>query len=47
VYDLAEIGCEGVIIGKAIYEGRITLKELTKINQDTPVVKAKDSGGSK
>lgn len=25
---LAEIGCEGVIIGKAIYEGRIGLKEL-------------------
>ncbi len=25
---LAEIGCEGAIIGKAIYEGRITLKQL-------------------
>lgn len=25
---LAEVGCKGVIIGKAIYEGRITLKEL-------------------
>jgi phosphoribosylformimino-5-aminoimidazole carboxamide ribotide isomerase len=25
---LEEIGCKGVIIGKAIYEGRITLKEL-------------------
>jgi phosphoribosylformimino-5-aminoimidazole carboxamide ribotide isomerase len=25
---LAEIGCEGVIIGKAIYENRITLKQL-------------------
>jgi phosphoribosylformimino-5-aminoimidazole carboxamide ribotide isomerase len=25
---LAEAGCSGVIIGKAIYEGRITLKEL-------------------
>jgi phosphoribosylformimino-5-aminoimidazole carboxamide ribotide isomerase len=25
---LAEIGCKGVIIGKAIYEGRISLKEL-------------------
>lgn len=25
---LQEIGCEGVIIGKAIYEGRISLKEL-------------------
>lgn len=28
VHRLAEIGCKGVIIGKAIYEGRITLKEL-------------------
>ena len=27
---LGEIGCKGVIIGKAIYEGRISLKELTK-----------------
>ncbi|MCH1436842.1 MAG: 1-(5-phosphoribosyl)-5-[(5-phosphoribosylamino)methylideneamino]imidazole-4-carboxamide isomerase [Flavobacteriales bacterium] len=26
--DLKEIGCEGAILGKAIYEGRITLKEL-------------------
>lgn len=25
---LKEIGCEGAIIGKAIYEGRITLKDL-------------------
>ena len=25
---LAELGCEGTIIGKAIYEGRITLKQL-------------------
>jgi phosphoribosylformimino-5-aminoimidazole carboxamide ribotide isomerase len=25
---LAEMGCEGVIIGKAIYENRISLKEL-------------------
>lgn len=25
---LAELGCEGAIIGKAIYEGRITLKQL-------------------
>ncbi|HVU95877.1 MAG TPA: 1-(5-phosphoribosyl)-5-[(5-phosphoribosylamino)methylideneamino]imidazole-4-carboxamide isomerase [Puia sp.] len=25
---LEEVGCAGVIIGKAIYEGRITLKEL-------------------
>ncbi len=27
---LKELGCEGVIIGKAIYENRITLKELEK-----------------
>ena len=25
---LAELGCEGTIIGKAIYEGRISLKQL-------------------
>ncbi len=28
LHDLKGIGCSGVIIGKAIYEGRITLKEL-------------------
>ena len=28
---LQEIGCKGVIIGKAIYEGKISLSELTKI----------------
>ena len=28
---LKEIGCEGAIIGKAIYEGKITLKELQKL----------------
>ncbi len=28
VADIRETGCEGVIIGKAFYEGRITLKEL-------------------
>ena len=28
---LKEMGCEGVIIGKAIYEGRITLKQLREI----------------
>ena len=27
---LAELGCEGVIIGKAIYENRISLKQLEK-----------------
>ena len=25
---LADLGCEGVIIGKAIYEGNISLKQL-------------------
>ncbi len=30
VLRLEEVGCKGVIIGKAIYEGRITLKELSK-----------------
>ncbi|MBZ9778672.1 1-(5-phosphoribosyl)-5-[(5-phosphoribosylamino)methylideneamino]imidazole-4-carboxamide isomerase [Psychroflexus sp. CAK8W] len=28
--DVFEIGCEGVIIGKAIYENRISLKELER-----------------
>lgn len=31
VYQLASIGCKGVIIGKAIYEGRVTLKELKEL----------------
>lgn len=29
LYALKEIGCKGVIVGKAIYENRITLGELT------------------
>jgi phosphoribosylformimino-5-aminoimidazole carboxamide ribotide isomerase len=28
--DVFDIGCEGVIIGKAIYENKISLKELEK-----------------
>ncbi len=28
---LKETGCEGAIIGKAVYEGKITLKELRKL----------------
>lgn len=32
VYKLEEINCKGVIIGKAIYEGRIKLKELKNLN---------------
>lgn len=31
VFRLREIGCEGAIIGKAIYEGNITLKQLSKL----------------
>ena len=31
LYILREIGCSGVIIGKAIYEGRITIKELSEL----------------
>jgi len=29
---LKEIGCSGVIVGKAIYEGRIKLEDLIKLN---------------
>jgi phosphoribosylformimino-5-aminoimidazole carboxamide ribotide isomerase len=29
---LQEIGCKGVIIGKAIYEGKVKLSELLKLN---------------
>lgn len=32
LYQLKEIGCKGVIVGKAIYEGRLTLQELGKVN---------------
>jgi len=31
IEEVREAGCEGVIIGKAVYEGRITLNELGKI----------------
>jgi phosphoribosylformimino-5-aminoimidazole carboxamide ribotide isomerase len=30
IYKLEEVGCKGVIIGKAIYEGRIRLDELKR-----------------
>jgi phosphoribosylformimino-5-aminoimidazole carboxamide ribotide isomerase len=33
VIELKEIGCSGAIIGKAIYEGTVTLKELSQINK--------------
>lgn len=32
VYRLQEAGCKGVIIGKAIYEGRVALNDLKKLN---------------
>ncbi|RYZ28739.1 MAG: 1-(5-phosphoribosyl)-5-[(5-phosphoribosylamino)methylideneamino]imidazole-4-carboxamide isomerase [Chitinophagaceae bacterium] len=32
VYALHDIGCKGVIIGKAIYEGRVQLNDLKKLN---------------
>jgi phosphoribosylformimino-5-aminoimidazole carboxamide ribotide isomerase len=31
INEIKEAGCEGVIIGKAIYEGKIKLKELTDL----------------
>lgn len=31
IYELAEIGCEGAIVGKALYEGIITLKDLSRL----------------
>lgn len=31
LYRLKEIGCKGAIVGKAIYEGNITLKEISKL----------------
>ena len=30
--DLRKLGCSGAIIGKAIYEGRVSLQELTNFN---------------
>lgn len=34
IESLMKLGCHGVILGKAIYEGRIALKELSAINAD-------------
>ncbi|BAV08152.1 1-(5-phosphoribosyl)-5-[(5-phosphoribosylamino)methylideneamino] imidazole-4-carboxamide isomerase [Filimonas lacunae] len=31
--DLHKIGCSGVIVGKAFYEGRISLEQLVQMNQ--------------
>jgi phosphoribosylformimino-5-aminoimidazole carboxamide ribotide isomerase len=33
IYQLKAIGCKGIIIGKAIYEGKISLTDLQKINE--------------
>jgi len=33
ISQLAEIGCKGVIVGKAIYEGRISVGELSRFNE--------------
>jgi phosphoribosylformimino-5-aminoimidazole carboxamide ribotide isomerase len=33
VYALEDAGCSGVIIGKAIYEGTVSLKDLMKLKQ--------------
>ncbi|MBN1598078.1 MAG: 1-(5-phosphoribosyl)-5-[(5-phosphoribosylamino)methylideneamino]imidazole-4-carboxamide isomerase [Bacteroidales bacterium] len=33
LYQLNEIGVEGAVVGKAIYEGKITLSELKKIGE--------------
>ena len=32
LYDLEEVGCAGVIIGKAIYENRISLNDIVSFN---------------
>jgi phosphoribosylformimino-5-aminoimidazole carboxamide ribotide isomerase len=32
IYSMEKLGCEGVIIGKAFYEGRISLKDIEKFN---------------
>lgn len=31
IEELREIGCEGAIIGKAVFEGKLTLKELSRL----------------
>ena len=32
IYRLEEAGCRGAIVGKAIYEGLITLKDLASVS---------------
>ena len=34
VFEIKNIGCSGVIIGKAIYEQKITLLELVELNSN-------------
>lgn len=34
VYNLEAIGCKGVIIGKAIYENRISIEDLARFNKN-------------
>lgn len=41
IYDLQEIGCSAVIVGKAIYEGRITMEELKQFIRQGEKVKAR------
>ncbi len=36
LHQLASIGCSGAIVGKAIYEQRITLQELSRFNESNP-----------
>ena len=36
LFRLYEIGCEGAIIGKAIYEGKISLQELGELEHGSP-----------
>jgi phosphoribosylformimino-5-aminoimidazole carboxamide ribotide isomerase len=31
IEDLREAGCEGAIIGKAVYEGKLTLSDLGRV----------------
>jgi phosphoribosylformimino-5-aminoimidazole carboxamide ribotide isomerase len=33
IYELEKIGCSGVIVGKAIYEGKIKLKDLQNVGK--------------
>ena len=36
LYDLSAVGCDGAIVGKAIYEDRISLKEIEQFIINTP-----------